>query len=583
MPGHDEFANQLEAKATGNNTVKDPGDTNSIKPSLDDGLCRLDLTSSAETRGLDDPLVPGQSFEIQVRTAGGGTVTITPTSPFDEEGSTTFTMSSLGSYIRFTGDEDVNRTVDGTASPPSSGITRRGLAWRVVGYDGVAGVSRTGSISAPNLVLDSTNEMNLQIGGVGLFALDDAAIASNAGATDTAGQDAYVETQDAGGTATTAKTGGLLNFKTGDGSASGGNFAGGAGGSASVITGAGGANTGAATGQAGGAGGALAITSGAGGATDDQGADNGGIGGAIAVTSGAGGNSTGAGTTTDGGAGGAVSLVSGAGGTSAANAGGAGGAVAITGSVGGATADAGSANGGAGGGVTVTTGTGGLSSAGTGDGGAGGALVILAGDGAATNGGTDGAGGAVTVTAGAGGGSTDGVGGSVTLTPGAGTGTGVAGTVVVANGYGMTLSTNVVLFHAETTLTVAEIVGTSAGDIGHAAGATLVAAPGAGYALEFVSAVLIYDHATATYPGGGDDNVIQNGDTATALSTVIAGADLLEASGDKMVTINALAATDQVLVANKPLSFKGTALTDPGTAVGVLRCHVAYKRHTTGL
>ena len=134
-----------------------------------------------------------------------------------------------------------------------------------------------------------------------------------------------------------------------------------------------------------------------------------------------------------------------------------------------------------------------------------------------------------------------------------------------------------------TTLTAAEIVGTAAGDIGHAAGATLVAAPGEGYVLEFISAILIYDYATAAYTGGGDDNVIQNGDGAVALSTTIAGADLLEAAGDKIVQVNALAASDQALAENKPITLKGTALTQPGTAAGVLRAHVTYRVHTTGL
>ena len=133
------------------------------------------------------------------------------------------------------------------------------------------------------------------------------------------------------------------------------------------------------------------------------------------------------------------------------------------------------------------------------------------------------------------------------------------------------------------TLTATEIVGTAAGDIGHADGAILVAAPGAGYALEFVSAILIYDHDTAAYTGGADDNVIQNGDGTVALSTTIAGADLLEAAGDKIVQVNALTASDQALVENKPITLKGTALTQPGTAAGVLRVHVTYKKHQTGL
>jgi hypothetical protein len=133
------------------------------------------------------------------------------------------------------------------------------------------------------------------------------------------------------------------------------------------------------------------------------------------------------------------------------------------------------------------------------------------------------------------------------------------------------------------TLTATEIVGTAAGDIGHAAGATLVAAPGAAYVLQFLGAVLIYDYATAAYTGGGDDNVIQNGASATALTTPIAGADLLEAAGDKIVQLAPLAASDQALVANTALSLKGTALTQPGTAAGVLRVYITYNVITHGL
>jgi len=135
-----------------------------------------------------------------------------------------------------------------------------------------------------------------------------------------------------------------------------------------------------------------------------------------------------------------------------------------------------------------------------------------------------------------------------------------------------------------TTLTATEIVGTAAGDVGHADGAILVAAPGAGYTLEFVSAFLIYDFGVAAYTGGADDAVIQVGVTGTqvAVSSAITGASLLEAAADKMLRLGSTA-TELVHADNGAISLKGTALTDPGTAVGVLRAHVTYKLHTTGL
>jgi hypothetical protein len=128
------------------------------------------------------------------------------------------------------------------------------------------------------------------------------------------------------------------------------------------------------------------------------------------------------------------------------------------------------------------------------------------------------------------------------------------------------------------TLTADEIVGTDAGDIGHASGATLVAAPGAGKVLEFVSAVLSYTHDTADYTGGGDDNVIQLG--TTTVSPAIAGADLLEASGDKIAQVTALGDADVALTANSTLNLHGTALTQPGTAAGTLDVFITYRVHT---
>lgn len=131
---------------------------------------------------------------------------------------------------------------------------------------------------------------------------------------------------------------------------------------------------------------------------------------------------------------------------------------------------------------------------------------------------------------------------------------------------------------AKVTLTADEIVGTGAGCIGHSAGAVLVAAPGEGKVLEFVSAVLSYNFDTAAYTGGGDDNVIQLG--TTAVSPVIAGADLLEASGDKIVQVTAIGDADVALTANSALNLHGTALTQPGEAAGTLDVFITYRVHT---
>lgn len=142
------------------------------------------------------------------------------------------------------------------------------------------------------------------------------------------------------------------------------------------------------------------------------------------------------------------------------------------------------------------------------------------------------------------------------------------------------VSPNVVQKTVEVTLTATEIVGTAAGDIGHAAGAVLVAAQ-AGIIYEFMSAVLIYDFNTAAYTGGGNDLVIRQG--TTAVTSAIAGADLLLDTADDIAYVNALSAADIKLTANSTLNIAGTAYTQPGTAAGVLRVILTYREITSNL
>jgi len=601
--------------------LPDPGDGNAL-PNTQTGTVEMTIGATAETNTLARPVRLGQILKLNAIVVGAGNRQVTITGGYDESGSTGLNLASAGAVA-------VLEAFKESASA---------YMWRLTAYDNVTGPTITvPTMSAADLTLHSTSEMNLQIGtspNLGGLAIDDAAIANHTAETDTVGLDIYLETQDAGQTPTVARVGGLLSVKAGDGpTATGSVIAGaggallgtagtggtttgtgvaGAGGAVTLTSGAGGPNTQAGAGAAGGAGGQVSITGAAGGATAATGAHASGAGGAVVILAGAAGTSTGVTTTNagvgglvsmtagaggikstggvaDGGIGGAASLVSGAGGahTAAAAAahGGAAGLVSITGGVGGATDGTGASNAGAGGGITLTTGTGGAATAGTGNAGAGGALAITAGPGAATTGGSDGAGGTVTITAGAGGGTTDGAGGNVTLVPGAGTGTGATGTVITT-GFGRTVSTNVVEYTAETTITATEIVGTSAGDVAHADGAILVAAPGAGYILEFVSAVLFYNYDTAAYTGAGDDTVINVGPTGTqvAVSTSIAAADMWTKASDSMIQVNALAATDQVHVVNGGISlYAGSAPTQPGTAAGTVRIAVTYRRHTTGL
>jgi hypothetical protein len=158
----------------------------------------------------------------------------------------------------------------------------------------------------------------------------------------------------------------------------------------------------------------------------------------------------------------------------------------------------------------------------------------------------------------------------------------VNGTQVIdENGTVSAEASNPAVLRTETiTLTATEIVGTAAGDIGHANGAVLVPAV-ADKIHEFVSAVLIYDYDTAAYTGGADDLVVRQG--ATAVSAAIAKADLLADTADDIAYVNALSAADIKLTANSTLNLAGTAYTQPGTAAGVLRVKLTYKTHDAEL
>jgi hypothetical protein len=151
---------------------------------------------------------------------------------------------------------------------------------------------------------------------------------------------------------------------------------------------------------------------------------------------------------------------------------------------------------------------------------------------------------------------------------------------VAATALGNAASTGQILT-VVTTLTATEIVGNAAGDLGHANGATIVTAPTSAYTIEFISAVLFYDFATAAYTGGGDDLVVCIGSGGATLSGAATSASLLGAAGDKIVMLTPLSTAGIALSVGTGLSLKSTAWTNPGTAAGQLRCHVSYRIHTS--
>lgn len=130
----------------------------------------------------------------------------------------------------------------------------------------------------------------------------------------------------------------------------------------------------------------------------------------------------------------------------------------------------------------------------------------------------------------------------------------------------------------EVSLTKANILAMNATPV------SVVAAPGAGFVLEFLGAVLIYDFATAGY-GGGGDVTIRYGGGGTTLSTTVTAANSFGAAADRIANIKMLDTAGGVLLtANTALVITNAtgAFTDaPSNGVGRLKIH--YAIHKTGL
>lgn len=133
---------------------------------------------------------------------------------------------------------------------------------------------------------------------------------------------------------------------------------------------------------------------------------------------------------------------------------------------------------------------------------------------------------------------------------------------------------------SDVTISAADIVATAAGKFGHANGYPLVAAPGAGFAVEFVGALLVYDYDTAAYTAGG--NITVNATGGSALTGIISAANSVGAAADKIVQFVPLATAAVNVAANTGLSLvAAAAFTQPGTAAGVIRVRTAYRIHAT--
>lgn len=134
--------------------------------------------------------------------------------------------------------------------------------------------------------------------------------------------------------------------------------------------------------------------------------------------------------------------------------------------------------------------------------------------------------------------------------------------------------------YAEVTVTSAELLAL------RATPKTLVAAPGTGKLLEFVSAVLLLDAATAYAENAGGSNlgVRYNNTTGDLVSQTIESTGFIDQATDQMTV--ALPVIDPIVAKavceNTPLVLHNVGAGELVTGTGVLRVKVAYRVHTTG-
>lgn len=104
----------------------DPGDAGTINPyDRDFAICRL-VTTGAETRTLADPVADGQRLTLVMQTDGGDCV-VTASSAVNDNSDTVITFNDVGDMLELRGVHDGAST----------------FAWRVVGYEGVTGLTET--------------------------------------------------------------------------------------------------------------------------------------------------------------------------------------------------------------------------------------------------------------------------------------------------------------------------------------------------------------------------------------------------------------------------------------------------------
>lgn len=131
--------------------------------------------------------------------------------------------------------------------------------------------------------------------------------------------------------------------------------------------------------------------------------------------------------------------------------------------------------------------------------------------------------------------------------------------------------------YAEVALTNAQVLALRATPI------ALVAAPGAGKVIEFVSAEFIFDY-TAAYTEDADNLAVKYTDGSGAKASAdLETTGFLDATSDQLRNLIAIGGVVQVANAALVLHNLGGEEFGGGNAANALRVKVAYRVHTTGL
>lgn len=114
---------------------------------------------------------------------------------------------------------------------------------------------------------------------------------------------------------------------------------------------------------------------------------------------------------------------------------------------------------------------------------------------------------------------------------------------------------------------------------------TLVAAPGAGKAIEFLSAVLLLDATATAFAEDADNMAIKYTDgSGTSVSETIEATGFIDQTADTLIAVKPAtsAAIAKSACENKALVLHNTGDGEYATGTGTMRAKVAYRVHATG-